>query len=548
MSDKTKVGGAREEIGYENLSVHDQSMLRRALSRGATRREMMAWLITSGVTIAAAGSIVSGARIALAATPKKGGNVRFAWDLHGPSDTLDPTAFTSSIDYGRGRLTYNNLTRLQPDLTVKPELAESFEPTDDVKQWIFKLRKGVEWHDGSKFTADDVIYSMMRHIGKDSVSKAKVLVGGVEEWVKDDDYTVRAVMNAPNAELPVILGTFHFKIIKNGTTDFQSAVGTGPYHLKEFKPGVRSVHTRNDNYWNDEAGPYIDSFEVFGITDNVARINALINGDVQMMGNLDPKAIKQVEAAEGIEVFAVPSGAYMDIVIRQDTAPGNNPDFIRGMKLLQRRDRILKVVQKGQGSIGNDQPVGPAYGADWCKEQAIGAYDPDQAKHFLGKSGVTSAKLDVAEVGPGLTDICLTMQRECAKIGFELQINKVPNDGYWGAVWLKTPMHVSSWNMRPSANIMMTLAYKSDAPWNESAWGSERFDELLGQSRGELDAGKRYEMNCEMQKICAAESGTLIATHRAYIDAKAKNVKGFPRVPLAAFGGMEWPEYIWLDA
>ncbi|MEE8286062.1 MAG: ABC transporter substrate-binding protein, partial [Gammaproteobacteria bacterium] len=185
MSNKTKVGGALGEIGYEDLSVHDQSMLRRALHRGTTRREMMAWLITSGVTIAAAGSIVTGARIALAATPKKGGNVRFAWDLHGPSDTLDPAAFTSSIDYGRGRLTYNNLTRLQPDLTVKPELAESFEPTDDVKQWVFKLRKGVVWHDGSKFTADDVIYSMMRHIGKDSVSKAKVLVGGVEEWVKD---------------------------------------------------------------------------------------------------------------------------------------------------------------------------------------------------------------------------------------------------------------------------------------------------------------------------------------------------------------------------
>ena len=77
---------------------------------------------------------------------------------------------------------------------------------------------------------------MNRHIGEDSVSKAKVLVSSVEEWVKDDDYTVRAVLNAPNAELPIILATFHFKIIQNGTMDFQSAVGTGPYVLKEFKP------------------------------------------------------------------------------------------------------------------------------------------------------------------------------------------------------------------------------------------------------------------------------------------------------------------------
>ena len=98
----------------------------------------------------------------------------------------------------------------------------------------------------------------------------------------------------------------------------------------------------------------------------------------------------------------MPSGAYMDIIARLDTAPGNSPDFVKGLKLLQRRDRVLKVVQKGQGSIGNDQPVGPAYGADWCKEanDRSAPYDPDKAKFHLKKSGVTSAELDVAEVWP----------------------------------------------------------------------------------------------------------------------------------------------------
>ena len=531
------------------LASKEVRLLNRLFERGALdRREFLSGLVALGIGAGAAGAIVTGALPVKAAEPKKGGKVRFAWDQHGPADTLDPILFTSSIDYARGRLIYNNLTRLQENLTVKPELAESFSANDDVTEWTFKLRKGVEWHDGSPFTADDVIYSMMRHIGEESTSKAKVLVADIKEWVKDDAHTVRAVLNSPNAEIPVILGTFHFKILKNGTTDFQNPVGTGPYLLDEFKAGVRSVHTRNENYWNDEGGPYVDEFECFAITDNVARVNALITGDVQMCGNLDPKAIQQVEEADGVEVMSVPSGAYMDIIARQDTAPGNNPDFVKGLKLLQRRDRVLQVVQKGQGSIGNDQPVGPAYGADWCEALPIGPYDPDQAKHHLQKSGITSAKLDVAEVGPGLTDICLLLQRECAKVGFDLQVNKVPNDGYWGAVWLKTPMHVSSWNMRPSANIMMTLAYKSDAPWNESAWKNERFDQLLLEARAELDPAKRLEMNCELQKLCAEGCSTLIATHRAYIDAVASNLKGFPRVPLAAFGGMEWPEYIWVDA
>ena len=539
-------------IGFDDISSRDREVVKSALKRGATRRDVMGFLMASGATIAAAGSIVTGAQQALAATPKRGGQVRFAWDLHGPSDTLDPILFTSSLDYGRGRLLYNNLCRFNEDLTVGPELATEWEASDDVMEWTFKLRKGVEWHDGTPLTADDVVYSMMRHIGDESPSKAKVLFGDVKEWTKVDNHTVKATLSAPNAELPIILGTFHFKIVKDGATDFQSPIGTGPYILKEFKPGVRSVHDRNDNYWNDaHEGPYVDRYEAFGITDSVARVNALIAGDIQMCANLDPKAIPQVEDSGVAEPFAVASGVYAAITAMVDREPGNNPDFVRGLKHLQRRDRILKVVQKGVGSLGNDQPVGPAYGADWCKEAndpPTHPYDPDKAKFYLNKSGITAAELHVAEVAAGVTDMSLLMQRECSKIGFDLSLKKVPNDGYWGAVWMKQPMNVSAWNMRPSANIMMTIAFKSDAPWNESRWKNERFDQLLGMARAELDPAKRYEMNCEMQKICSEESGTMIPTHRAYLDAKAKNLKGFPRVPIAAFGGMEWPEYLWLDS
>jgi peptide/nickel transport system substrate-binding protein len=551
MSKFEEFGKLSSGIGFSDLNSSDKDAVLRGIQRGATRREVMTWLGAMGVTAAAAGTVFGGASDAIAATPKRGGQVRFAWDLHGPSDTLDPILFTSSLDYGRGRLTYNNLCRFNDDLTVGPELATEWAANSSATEWTFKLRKGVEFHDGSKMTADDVVYSMKRHMGKESPSKAKVLVAQVTEWIKVDDYTVRAVLNAPNAELPVILGTFHFKILKNGTTDFQSPTGTGPYKLSEFKPGVRSVHDRNDNYWNsDVSGPYIEQFEAFGITDNVARVNALISGDIQMSANLDPKAMGQVEKSDNAEVFAVPSGRYPTISAMMDREPGNNPDFVKGMKLLQRRDRVLGVVQKNVGTLGNDQPVGPAYGAGWCKEANTpgNPYDPEQAKFYLNKSGISGAEIHVAEVFPGMTDICLMLQREAQKVGFNLNIKKVPNDGYWGAIWMKQPMNVSSWNMRPSANIMLTLTNKSTAPWNEARWKNERFDKLLDMARAELDAGKRYEMMCEAQTLCSTEGGSLIPTHAAYMDAKTKNLKGFPKVPLAAFGGMEWPEFIWLDA
>src|SRR5690606_31042414 len=116
------------------------------------------------------------------------------------------------------------------------ELAEEFSSNADATEWTFKLRRGVEFHDGSKLTADDVIWSMNRHLGDDSKSKAKTLVSSVREWKRVDGHTVKAVLDAPNSDLPAILGTHHFKILKEGTADFQAPVGTGPFKLAEFKP------------------------------------------------------------------------------------------------------------------------------------------------------------------------------------------------------------------------------------------------------------------------------------------------------------------------
>ena len=100
----------------------------------------------------------------------------------------------------------------------------------------------------------------------------------VQGWEKVDKHEVRARLSSPNADLPIILGTFQFKIVPDGWTDFSAPVGTGPYKVKEFTPGVRAVGTRFENCWTE--GAYLDEMEHFGIPDPVARINALLSGDV----------------------------------------------------------------------------------------------------------------------------------------------------------------------------------------------------------------------------------------------------------------------------
>ena len=534
------------ETGYDALNGADKDRLRNALKRGATRREAMQMMVATGFTLAAAGTIVTGATDALAATPVRGGSVKMCPALHGPNDTLVPALFTSSQDYNRGRCHYNSLVQLDDDIAPQPELAEEFSSNDDATEWTFKLRKDVTFHDGSKFTADDVIYTMNMHYGDDSVSVAKTLVAGVEEWRKVGPYEVKAILTGPNADLGTILGEKQFKILKAGTDKDPVPGGSGPFTLEDFQPGVRSLHKRNENYWRD--GPNLDQIEIFAITDPVARVNALLAGDIDMMAELDPKSIHQVEQAEGVQVKSVAAGAYMGICIMLDRHPGNNPDFVTGMKLLHRREKIVRSVLKGQGTVGNDHPINKAYGVDFCSELPIRPFDPDQAKFYLDKSGITTAEVNVADINVGVVDACLMWQRECAKIGFDLKIKKVPNDGYWGAIWMQTPINVTGWNMRPTATIMLDIAFGPDAPWNDTSWSDDRMGELLKMIKSETNAVKRHEIMCEMQTLAHDGSGMIIPAHTNIVDAHSSKIHGIPNLPLAPLGGAEWPEFAWKEA
>jgi peptide/nickel transport system substrate-binding protein len=514
---------------------------------GISRRDFMQGLMAAGLTVSGATAILGSARDVKAMTPKKGGRLRYAWNLHGPDDTLDPALLSGGLDYVRARSYYNNLVQFNDDLTLRPDLAEEWGVSPDGLEWTFKLRKDVEFHDGAPFTADDVIYTLNRHMGEDSISKVTQMVSFVSEWKKVDKHTVKAMLASPNSDLPAVLGTFHFKIIQNGAEGeyFNKPNGTGPFKPVEFTPGVRSLGVRNDNYFKGEV--YLDEIETFGITDHVARVNALVSGDVEIIGSVDPKAIKQIEASERAEMWSVPSGTYNGIVLSLDREPGNNPDFVWALKYLVNRERVVRTILKGQGLVGNDHPIGPPYGADHCSELAQHEFDPDRAKFHLEKSGIKETTVEVADVLPGITDTCLLLQRDAEKIGLKFNVKRVPTDGYWGNIWMVRPVFVTSWFMRPTANMMFSIAYASDAPWNESRWKNERFDQLLAETRVVQDTGLRHEMYCEMQRLVSDSAGVVIPNHLHNIDAKLKKVKGVTNVPLMSVGGGEWPDSVWLD-
>jgi len=528
------------------VGPNESERLMGALKRGATRRDILTMLLASGMQATVAGGLAGTAMLAHAETPRRGGRIRVAGATASASDTLDPAKQSNQTDYSRGTMLYNGLVSLDGSLTPQPALAESFT-TKDAKTWVFALRKGVSFHDGKALAPADVIFSIMRHKDPATASKAKVLADQIESAKATGPNEVTMVLTAPNADLPVILGTFHFHIVKDGTTDFNAGIGTGPYKLKEFKPGVRSLVVRNETYWKP-GKPYLDEIEFVGIGDEGARVNALLSGGMDLVGSVNPRSVARVKGTPGYSIFQTQSGQYSDLVMRRDQGPGASADFVLAMKHLFDREQMKKSVALDYAVLANDQPIDPTnrfYFAGLPQR----AFDLDKAKFHLQKSGV-SGKVAVV-TSPAATysvEIALVLQQTAQQIGLDLDVKRMPADGYWSNHWLNSSVGFGNVNPRPSADTLLTQFFQSDAAWNESRWKNPKFDQLLLASRAETDLAKRKQMYADMQTMIHQEAGIGIPMFLASIDGHTSKLKGLSAIPLGGLMGYSFAENVWLEA
>jgi peptide/nickel transport system substrate-binding protein len=353
---------------------------------------------------------------------------------------------------------------------------------------------------------------------------------------------------AANGDLPIMLGTFHFMIVPAGTTDFTTAVGTGPYSVSEFTPGVRSIGVRNENYFK-EGRPYVDEIEFFGISDDSARINALYSGDVDMISSIKATAAKEVDARDGVEVMRTPAPRFSQLVMMADRSPTDNLDLRLCIKHLVDRERLLNTVAQGYGQLGNDHmiaPSSPLYNADIPQHML----DRDKAKYYLKKAGMENSTLELHVSGAAANSVETGqfLQREAAQIGLNIQLKREPKDGYWSNIWLKRGFYGGEWNARPTYDMLLSLGWTSDAKWNESQIKDPRLDSLIAEGRITVDAPKRKEIYGEIQRIIHDEGGNVIPMFIDYLDAKSSKVQGITAVPTGGFGGFNFADTVWLQS
>jgi peptide/nickel transport system substrate-binding protein len=366
-----------------------------------------------------AAAIVAGPAMAPEASAK---TLRFAFQ--GELKAVDPYAINESFSLSANSAVYEGLIRRKPDMSIEPALATSWETLDPL-HWRFHLRKGVKFHEGQDFTADDVVFSAQRVHSAGSDIKNRVPLDA--EVVKVDDYTVDFILKTPN---PLLIneweswGIFSKKWCEehgateatamNATTPPYAALhanGTGPFILVSHEPGVKTVWKKNPNWW-DKPKHNLDEVVFTPIPNNATRVAALLSGEIDWMDPVPLADQARVNANPSTEVLAGPEVRTIFIGFDQirpelghSNVKGKNPfKDVRVRKAFYQaidEEAIKTKVMRGLATP-TALMIAPSLYSESKDFKRI-PFDPEASKKLLAEAGYPN--------------------------GFEVQMN-CPNDRY----------------------------------------------------------------------------------------------------------------------
>ena len=512
-----------------------------------SRREFVQLALATGIAMGAAESMFDAA---VAATPKSGGSGKFGLVHGSTTDTLDPAGYpdtATQIPFWGAMA--NSLTEVDYKGDIKPDLVESMEPSNGAKTWVFKLLKGVTFHDGRSLKSDDVVASFRYHMGANSKSAAKSLLQSVADIKTDGPDTVIFTLDGPSADFPYICSDYHLPIMEakpDGSADWQNTARTGPFIYESWQPGVKAELKRNPNY-HKPGKPYFDDVTFLSLTDVTARTNALVTGEVDWMGRCDLKTLGRLKQNPRLAVTEVTGYGHYVYSMFVDHPPFDNVDVRLALKYAMNREEINDKIFLKHAKPGNDNPIAPAVKFSIDPKPKF-AYDPERAKFHLKKAGLSSLKVDLSVADAafnGAVDAAVLYQQHAKACGIDINVVREPDDGFWDNVWLKKPWCASYWNGRPTCDWMFSTVYAKGAAWNETHWANPKFNELLVSARGETDDTKRAAMYAEMQQLVHDDGGTMVIVFDNYVEANSKKLAHGPIAANWEADGMKIAERWW---
>jgi len=461
----------------------------------------------------------------------------------GDALSMDPHSLNESLQLSTTANVYETLTGRNKDLSLAPLLATSWKQASPIV-WRFELRKGVKFHDGTPFTADDVLFSLARAAGDGSDMKSNT--NDIKEVRKVDDFTVDIETKAPFPVLPDVLSTVMImskkwcienkaekpvdrrKGIEN-TASFK-ANGTGPFKLRERQPDVRTTFVRNNDYWGKIEGN-VQEVVFTPIANPATRVAALISGQVDVMEPIPVQDIPRVNASPNARAVVGPElrTIFLGMDQKRDellysSVKGKNPFKDKRVRqaFYQAIDinAIQKTVMRG-ASRPTALMVGPGING-WTEAQDKRLpFDPDGAKKLLADAGYPSG-FEVTMNCPNdryVNDaqVCQAVAANLARIGVKINLQAETKGTYFPKILRRdTSFYLLGWT--PSTydahNAMNALMRcpddkTGDGQFNLGSYCNPKFDELTVKVQSETDKAKRDAMIKEAFQIHTDDVGHL---------------------------------------
>ena len=528
--------------------------------RSHTRRELLRTAAAAGLGVSAAGVLAAcggddegtgaqtGGETTAAGEIKRGGRLRVGHVGGGKGETFDPGRGSTFIDASRYLNIYDLLVRVDGELELAPGLATEWEPNADSTVWQFKLRPDVLWHDGKPFTAQDVIYTIQSWADKKHVARAASTNILLDEMNAVDDLTLEIPLKGPNARLADSFTQQNNVVIQDGTTDFTNPIGTGPFRLEAFTVGERSLAVRNTDYW-EEGKPYVDEWEDISISDNAARLNALLAGEIDMMSQIEPTQAKANLESGQIQILRAPSPTAIQVFyMAVDIPPFDDPLVRQAFRLIPDRQGLIDRALLGFATPANDLPGKGLW--NFAEDLPTREQDIEQAKSLLAEAGQEGLEvtLHTSSIVPGFVEAATLFAEMAKEAGVTVNVKREDPNAYFDTsqIYTKLDFGQSFWTYSTLA-LWYEQALLSDAIWNETHWREPEFDRLVREAQGATDEATARDLWHQVQEIQYEEGGYIVWANLELLDAVGNHVKGV--VPSAWFnlGGWNYRD-VWLDA
>ena len=483
--------------------------------------------------------LVAIAALAFAATAGLTDAKTLRWSSQGDYLTADPMAQNELLTNSINGQVYESLVERGKKLEILPALATSWKQTSPTT-WVFNLRKGVKFHDGTDFTADDVVFSIKRLQGK--TSNFRVYGNAVGEPKKIDTYTVELTTPVPNPVMLEMLANSLFMMSKSWceknhaleSQDFtnekeastaRNANGTGPFILVAREPDVKSTFKKNPSWWGLKENRFdgnVDDIVYQPIKEGNTRMSALISGQLDFV--LDPpvqdidrlkqdKALKVYEGRENRVVFLQMDQARDELLY--SNVKGKNPfKDVRVRRAFYEAidiEAIHKTVMRGLSvptAVNLPNPEKAGIPKEMDKRPP---YDVAAAKKLLADAGYPNGfevQLDCPN-NRYINDekICVAVAGMLAKVGVTVKVNAIPRAQYFPKVQrLDTSFCMLGWG-GATTDAIFTLQPvlhsrndKGDGDYNWGNYKDAKFDGLIDDAKGDTDMKRRQQtINDAMQ-------------------------------------------------